>query len=120
MRAQAGPRGMDKYATFGQRRTTKTGSSDKSAVAASDNVKFSADGGVEMTFVPSMSADAEGGERAGSKGKQARRKGVETFGAGLERGGPEPEVAMAESERKGRAQRRRGMRSGSKNTFRRM
>ena len=54
------------------------------------------------------------------KGKEPRRKGVEVFGAGMEKGGEEPEVAMSEAERRGRTKRRQGMRSGSKNTFRRM
>ena len=123
MRAQADARGgaADRNATFGQRRSTKTGAKGKgAAVAGFDDVRFSADGGVEMTFVPSMSADADEGAGSKAAGRQARRKGVETFGAGLEKGGPEPEVAMAESERKGRTQRRKGMRSGSKNAFRRM
>ena len=45
---------------------------------------------------------------------------MEAFGAGMERGGEGPDVEMSEAERKGRTKRRQGMRSGSKNTFRRM
>ena len=80
---------------------------------------------MEMTFVPRTSASAneyDDGpvkERSG-KAKEARRKGVEAFGAGMERGGEGPDVEMSEAERKGRTKRRQGMRSGSKNTFRRM
>ena len=94
------------------------------------SIRFSADGGVEMSFVPSRSGDDDyedndgdrprPGKKGGKGGKEARRKGVESFGAGMERGGGDPEIAMSEAERKGRTQRRKGMRSGSKNTFRRM
>ena len=78
---------------------------------------------MEMAFVPRTSASAneyDDGpvkERSG-KAKEAKRKGVEAFGAGMEREGPD--VEMSEAERKGRTKRRQGMRSGSKNTFRRM
>ena len=80
---------------------------------------------MEMAFVPRTSASAneyDDGpvkERSG-KAKEARSKGVEAFGAGMERGGEGPDVEMSEAERKGRTKRRQGMRSGSKNTFRRM
>lgn len=92
-----------------------------------EGVRFTADGGVEMSWVPSESAS--GGDRLvdedDGRGKQKAkakevRKGVEVFGAGMERGGEEHEREMSESERKGRTKRRQGMRSGSKNTFRRM
>ncbi|KAH9962179.1 WD40-repeat-containing domain protein [Russula dissimulans] len=63
-----------------------------------------------------------GGSRARTKSasKDARtRKGVERFGAGLEKGGEDPDMRLlSEQERSGRTQRRRGMRSGSKNAFR--
>lgn len=92
------------------------------------SMKFSGDGGVEMSFIPSRNGDDDEGDgdnlrpgkKGGRGGKEARRKGVESFGAGMERGGGEPEIALSEADRKGRTQRRRGMRSGSKNTFRRM
>ena len=81
-----------------------------------------------MTFIPkttSSGADYDDGPgdkaaRGKGKAKEPRRKGVEVFGAGMERGGEEPDVEMTESERKGRTKRRQGMRSGSKNTFRKM
>ena len=67
---------------------------------------------MEVTFVPRTSASAgdydDDGERDGaragkmSKGKEPRRKGVEVFGAGMERGGEEPEAQMLEAERRGR------------------
>lgn len=125
MRPQAGAQGgrvVDKNATFGQRRTS--GPSKGKSPASASGVRFAPDGGVEMTYVPSMEGapdeyDERGGTQGGAKGPP-RRKGVEEFGAGMEKGGEDPDVAMSESERKGRTQRRKGMRSGSKNTFRRM
>jgi ribosome biogenesis protein ENP2 len=49
------------------------------------------------------------------------RKGVERFGAGMEKGGEDPDMrVLSEQERRGRSKRRRGMRSGSKNAFRQM
>lgn len=122
MRAQADVRGVGQNTTFGQRRGAFSGAKVNGRVANRDSVKFSADGGMEMTFIPSTSGDAnEDGDRAGHKAdSKTRRKGVETFAAGLEKGGEAPEMAMSESERKGRTHRRKGMRSGSKNTFRKM
>ena len=86
---------------------------------------------MEMTFVPRTASSGHdyddaygpGSEASAAKGrggKEARRKGVEVFGAGMEKGGEDPEVQMSEADRKGRTKRRQGMRSGSKNTFRRM
>ena len=125
MRAQGDSQGgrFDKNATFGQRRSTSSVAKGKSRMADFENVKFAADGGVEMTYIPSATAAADEYEESGrgkAASKKPGRKGVETFGAGLEKGGVEPEVTLSESERKGRTQRRKGMRSGSKNTFRRM
>ena len=122
-------RGIDKNATFGQRRS-HLGSKGKQRASAHDpDIRHAADGGMEMTFVPKASSsgaadddDLAGGKSMQRKGKEKgpKRKGGEVFGAGMERGGDEPEVQMAESERSGRTKRRQGMRSGSRNTFRRM
>lgn len=124
MRAQGGGAGerLDKNATFGQRRSAAPGNAKDKGKMTDTAVKFAADGGVEMTYIPSASyeADADEGRDAKAGAKKGRRKGVEVFGAGLEKGGEELEAALSESERKGRTQRRKGMRSGSKNTFRRM
>ena len=123
---------MDKNATFGQRRARQgpMASKGRTSTSAGDGgVRHMADGGMEMTFVPRTTAsstdhdDYAGGSTgvAAAAKRDARRKGVETFGAGMERGGGgAPEVEMSEAERKGRTKRRQGMRSGSKNTFRRM
>ena len=84
-----------------------------------------------MTFVPQTSSSgqdyedddgpsASGKAKGKGKGKEPKRKGVEVFGAGMEKGGEEPGRQLSEAERTGRTKRRQGMRSGSKNTFRRM
>ncbi|KAI0084720.1 WD40-repeat-containing domain protein [Irpex rosettiformis] len=120
---------LDKNATFGQRRTTSSSAVDgsrngkgKGKMRDSEDVHFAEDGGMEVSFMPSGKSDHDDdmGGKANSKGKARRGKGVETFGASLEKGGDGPEVEISESERKGRTHRRKGMRSGSKNTFRRM
>ncbi|OBZ78284.1 Ribosome biogenesis protein enp2, partial [Grifola frondosa] len=120
----SGP-GADKNATFGQRRSQPGISKGKGRASAS-GIRHTAEGGIEMSWVPSSNAPAADaddvfGESTGKQGKGvAKRKGVEMFGAGMEKGGEEHEHAMTESERKGRTQRRKDMRSGSKNTFRKM
>ncbi|KAF9239282.1 WD40-repeat-containing domain protein [Melanogaster broomeanus] len=103
----------DKNETFGQRLTSRHMS--KSSANPSSNVRFSKDGGMEMSFVPSGTDDLRNSAPAR---KKTIRKGVEVFGAGMERGTEEPKGEMSESERRGRTHRRKGMRSGSKNVFR--
>ncbi len=57
--------------------------------------------------------------RGGKSRKVAPPKGVEKFGAGMEKGGGDHSArGLSEQERSGRKQRRRGMRSGSKNALR--
>ncbi|EPQ53644.1 hypothetical protein GLOTRDRAFT_139806 [Gloeophyllum trabeum ATCC 11539] len=118
MRAQTdGRRGPDKDASFGQRRSGSGPSSREGKSRAEDDgmyVNRAADGGMEMSWVPGSSGAKERSERKKSAGKK------DAFGYGMERGGEEREVDMTESERSGRKHRRQGMRSGSKNTFRRM
>ena len=125
MRAQADGAGgrLDKNVTFGQRRSTTSSKGEgKGRTPDFEGSKFAPGGGVEMTYIPSASTAADEDEDRGGKaaGKKTKRKGVESFGVGLEKGGAELEVAMSEAERRGRTQRRKGMRSGSKNTFRRL
>ena len=86
MRAATGGaagRSLDKNATFGQRRT---GASKKGKGRMLDDeersIKFAADGGVEMTFVPTRSGD----EDLPKNTREKRRNGVETFGLGMEKG----------------------------------
>ncbi|KAL1759170.1 WD40-repeat-containing domain protein [Schizophyllum commune] len=109
LKVRGGLGGADKAASFGQR---KSGAGPRRS-GGDDTV----DGGVEVSWVPAASG---GDEAAQAKGK-GRRKGVETFGAGMERGGEEDEGRdLSESEKKGRTHRRKGVRSGSKSAFRRM
>lgn len=108
----------DKTATFGQRRVNPS----YRAKPTASSTQYAADGGMEMSWVPSSGAvDVDdmlvpGGQRP-KKGK-TKRPGVESFGAGMEKGGQEQFAEMGESERKGRTKRRQGVRSGSKNVFR--
>lgn len=124
MRAQTGAnsaRVSDKNATFGQRRESKGPTAGKERPS-----HRSAEGGMELSWVPSSSGamDADdmlvsGGGRPKGKGKE-RRPGVESFGAGMEKGGEERFTEMSENDRKGRTQRRKGVRSGSRNVFRKI
>ncbi|TRM60412.1 WD40-repeat-containing domain protein [Schizophyllum amplum] len=104
-----GGTGPDRDASFGQR---KSGAPQRRGRAPRDDAM---DGGMEVSWVPSTTAADDGAP----KGK-GRRKGVETFGAGMERGGEEEDRTLSESEKKGRSYRRKGVRSGSKGAFRRM
>ena len=121
-------RQSDKGATFGQRRSFSINGNSKASVHEGfDGVNRGADGGAEMTWVPSSSSRqvddddmlVPGGPGINKK-RQDRRKGVESFGAGMERGGSERQVDVSNGDRRGRTERRKGVRSGSKNTFRRM
>ncbi|KAF8886553.1 NUC153 and WD40 repeat-containing nucleolar rRNA processing-related protein [Infundibulicybe gibba] len=120
MRAQTGGNSTrlgDRNATFGQRR----GLSGPSTGGDRSSLK---DGGMEVSWTPSA-APVDGGdmlvddaERNKNK-KSQRRKGVEVFGAGMEKGGDDG-LEISDSDRKGRTHRRKGVRSGSKNVFRKM
>ncbi|KAH9835282.1 WD40-repeat-containing domain protein [Rhodofomes roseus] len=121
-------RSTDRSATFGQRRSGSSlaGKGKGKGRADATDVRQTGDGGMEVSFVSRFSGaydsdeDMDGSSRVTAKaGKEAKRKGVQTFGAGMERGGEDPEHELSETERRGRTQRRKGMRSGSKNTFRR-
>ena len=103
----------DKTATFGQRRDAP-----KRAQTMAATSKVGEESGFEMSWVPSSSSGKDPASRSASR--KEPRKGVEVFGAGMERGGEEKSHAMSENERRGRTQRRKGMRSGSKNVFRQL
>ena len=101
----------DKNNTFGQRlarpsRTSKHSSPGDGAAT-------------EISWVPSASGSTGSGDRDQKRKGPAKRKGVETFGAGMERGYEEKED-VDEASRKGRTHRRHIARSGSKNVFRNM
>jgi ribosome biogenesis protein ENP2 len=108
----------DKTATFGQRRNAPTRGSSHTTTPR--NAANGGKGGFEMSWVPSSTKDPS--RDRGSRKDGNARKGVEVFGAGMERGGGDGErtVVLSESERTGRSQRRKGMRSGSKNVFRQL
>ncbi|KAG1878390.1 WD40-repeat-containing domain protein [Suillus tomentosus] len=109
----------NKTATFGQRRNAPARGSSHTTTphAAAKGDK----GGFEMSWVPSSTKDGTSRDR-GSRKDRSTRKGVEVFGAGMERGGGDGDgtAVVSESERTGRKQRRKGMRSGSKNVFRQL
>ncbi|KAF5351098.1 hypothetical protein D9756_008380 [Leucocoprinus leucothites] len=123
MRAGESARGVDKNASFGQRLSGSATGFKSSKARFGNSVRQSGDGGMEITWTPSASAAVDDTEyddsrqRQGKRGKEPKRKGVESFGAGMERGGM-GEAEIREAEKKGRTQRRRGIRSGSKNVFR--
>ena len=101
----------DKNNTFGQR---------MSRPSRAAKLSSSGDGAAtEISWVPSASGATASGDRDHKRKGPAKRKGVETFGAGLERGYEEKEDAD-EASRKGRTHRRHIARSGSKNVFRQM
>ncbi|KAJ7234644.1 hypothetical protein B0H12DRAFT_1204736 [Mycena haematopus] len=111
-----GTRLADRNATFGQRRETD----GKSRFASKSHDEGGA--AMEVSWVPSSSGgnmDVDSGLRS-TKGKPKPRKGVEEFGAGMEKGHTRDDLQLSEQDRKGRTQRRNGVRSGSKNVFRRM
>lgn len=124
MRTKDSVHGVDRNASFGQRMSGAT-SGSKFRGGRRDTIRQSEDGGMEISWTPSASAVQDEPERDRSSSRKsgmaqkAKRKGVESFGAGMERGGTD-EVEVAEAERKGRTQRRKGIRSGSKNVFRNM
>ena len=122
-----GTHGLDRNATFGQRRSTSSSFAGSKGKGKGIAARPSGDGGMEISFVPTTTSmddsDNEMGGRSTSSNRKGpeRRKGVEVFGAGMEKGGSaDNDRELTESERRGRTQRRKGMRSGSKNTFRKM
>ena len=75
---------------------------------------------MEISWVPSHPPGENPNDLSGKAGKgRTKQRNVETFGAGLEMAGKE-DAEVGESDRHGRTQRRKGVRSGSKNAFRRL
>ena len=109
-----GSRDLRGGATFGARRNEAS-----KVKRPSERVKRSTDGGMELTWVPSSSKDRPRTSSEG--GRQKKQPGVETFGAGMEKGGrSQNAVELDETQRHGRTRRRQNVRSGSKNAFRRL
>ncbi|KDQ08766.1 hypothetical protein BOTBODRAFT_37625 [Botryobasidium botryosum FD-172 SS1] len=117
--------GLDRSASFGQRlRDTSSHSArDRGSGGGAQGAK-SVKGGMELSWVPSSTKRTREEARGsgGGAGKKDSRKGVETFGAGMEKGSAREMFGATgtEAERHGRTQRRRGIRSGSRNAFRQM
>lgn len=118
MRAQSSTlRGVDKNATFGQRRTPVQSTASFSGKRIQNQAD---DSPMEISWVPSDSASKDMDDlQSKETRRKERRKGAETFGAGMEKGGQET-LDITDSERMGRTHRRKGVRSGSKNIFRAM
>lgn len=94
-----------KDATFGQRRT----SAKQGRQPRPDGRKPGGESIVTTSQMPSSEAGAK------------RRRGAGILGASMEKGTREEKVTqLSESERHGRKERRKGVRSGSKNVFRRL
>ncbi|KAJ2919005.1 hypothetical protein MD484_g1423, partial [Candolleomyces efflorescens] len=129
MKAASSSSALDKNATFGQRlapRSTSQVSTNGKGKGRQDygnNDDGVNDDAMEISWVPSSAADDDGDDSASRKRnvkKQDKKNGIERFGAGMEKGGMEPEFDISEVERSGRKHRRHNVRSGSKNAFRRM
>lgn len=72
-----------------------------------------------MSWIPSQTkGDSEKPARVGAISK-IKRPGIEYLGAGLEKG-VERLNNLSETEKKGRSERRKNVRSGSKNVFRKV
>ena len=137
----------DPSSSFGHRRSASARQQQQQYQDRNDredeHIHRKGDGSLEVSWVPTPKSSrsdflilGEGEDGGGDEdgdglvGRQQRRqkhalkdtrKGVERFGAGMEKGGEDPNMrVLSEQERRGRSQRRRGMRSGSKNAFRQM
>jgi len=95
-----------------------TPAKSKRYIEEEDVVQPGPDGGMSISFVPTSSRLGGRGRDGNNKKKSQKKAGIEYLGAGLERG--EERAELPESERKGRSHRRQGVRSGSKNMFRRL
>lgn len=108
-----------KAQTFGQRLHATRKPKEEEKPEGVLAMRRSADGGMEMSFIPkagSGKGKLEDEEDEYSGGGYRRRSRVETFGAGLEKGGHEEDELQG---RNGRTKRRHIERSASKNAFRR-
>ena len=122
----ASDRAASRDASFGHRRSATTRHRHKEAENNPDgeHIFRKSDGSAGVSWVPDprskLEARAEKGGDMGRGGKPRKApKGVERFGAGMEKGGVDRNAReLSEQERSGRTQRRRGMRSGSKNALR--
>ena len=103
----------NKSASFGQRRQHSLGTHHTTRKSSSH------DGGFTLSWVPSNSKGDSGKPARGEGKSNIKRPGIEYLGAGLEKGVERPNN-LSEAERKGRSERRKNVRSGSKNVFRKL
>lgn len=113
--ATAGLASAKKDETFGERVEEdghRKGRS-KSDKVEEEDVEFEGVDGFEMTWTSAP---------ASKKDATKKRKGVKSFGAGLETGGAEEEGLTEEAQKQGRTKKRHagGLRSAGKNTFRKL
>ncbi|KAG6899132.1 hypothetical protein C0993_000437 [Termitomyces sp. T159_Od127] len=111
----------DKNATFGQRRTLSGAKKQKSLLIS--DAHYTADGGMEISWMSSSGPRDVDDMLVSGGGRQKKVKkpsGVELFGAGMEKDGGRSSINLGDFEKKGRTERRKGVRSGSKNMFRKM
>lgn len=112
--ATAGLASAKKDETFGERVEDghRTGKS-KADEAEEEDVEFEGVDGFEMTWTSTP---------ASTKDVTKKRKGVKSFGAGLESGGAAEEGLTEEAQKQGRTKMRHagGLRSAGKNTFRKL
>ena len=108
MRLQTGgvyQRSSDKTATFGQRRVPVASSTKKPGARIPTTQQ---EAPMEISWVPLSGSSGKGGgdgqRRSQSGNEKSRRKGVESFGAGLEKG-IEEHINLGESDRQGRTHR---------------
>ena len=120
----ASDRAVSRDASFGHRRSATTRHRHKEAENHPDaeHIFRKSDGSAGVSWVPAAKSKSEArAEKDDMRGGKPRKdpKGVERFGAGMEKGGVDRNAReLSEQERSGRTQRRRGMRSGSKNALR--
>lgn len=109
---------VDIAASFGDRRKETPSTNSHKPLAN----KHEDRGAMEMSWTPTTTSrddqpsDDETLSRPKPKGK---RKGIETFGAGMEKG-IDTTGQINEGSRTGRSKRRSGVRSGSRNAFRKL
>ena len=111
-----GTASTNKSASFGQRRQRPSGTHH---TTRQSGLQKAEDGGFALSWVPSQTKDdSEKPARVGARSK-SKRPGIEYLGAGLEKG-VERLDNLSEKDRKGRSERRKNVRSGSKNVFRKV
>jgi len=105
--------GKNVTATFGERRSSRPSSSGQRRQRKDSYIE----GPQNISWTPAAGSDQSKDNVQGKKRRNTRNN-VASFGASFDRGDARPEVADAD--RRGRTHRRTGVRSGSRNVFRRL